>query len=96
MTLQKPSPLSNSAVLKLQAPHRFVDHIDAVVLTGETVLIGPGVDCHIQYRACPDRAVVTRRGDQWLAKIGLSGDFQPLEPGERTMLGNLAITLEKA
>lgn len=96
MTLQKTSPLSNSAILKLQAPHRFVDHVDAVVLAGDTVLIGPGVDCHIQYRACSDRAIVTRRGDQWLAKIGLSSDFQPLTPGERTMLGNLAITLESA
>ncbi|MEM8666211.1 MAG: hypothetical protein AAGG48_01760 [Planctomycetota bacterium] len=96
MTLQNPSPLSNSAVLRLRAPHRFVDHIDAVVLTGDTVLIGPGADCHIQHRACTERAIITRRDDRWLAKVGLSGDFQSLEPCERMMLGNLAITLEKA
>jgi hypothetical protein len=94
--MRQPSPLSNSAVLTLQAPHRFDDHVDAVVLAGDTVLIGPGDDCHIRNRECPDRAVATRRGDRWLVKLGLSGDFQPLQPGKRTMLGNLAITLEEA
>jgi hypothetical protein len=96
LTLRQPSPLSRSAVLTLRPPHRFDDHVDAVVLVGETVLIGPGGDCHIRHRDCLDRAVVTRRGDQWLAKLGLSGDFQALTAGERTTFGNLAITLEQA
>jgi len=96
MVLRLTSPLSNSAVLTLRAPHRFDDHIDAVVLTGDSVLIGPGDDCHIRHRDCPGRAIVTRRDDRWLAKVGLSGDFQPLAPGERTMLQDLAITLEEA
>ena len=96
MTLRKPSPLSNSAVLALQAPHRFDDHIDAVVLAGDTVLIGPSDDCHIAYRGIPNRVIVMRKDDCWLAKEGSNGDFQRLLPGERMMLENLAITLEKA
>ncbi|MDG2223747.1 MAG: hypothetical protein P8L85_20380 [Rubripirellula sp.] len=96
MTLRKPSPLSNSAVLALQAPHRFDDHIDAVVLAGDTVLIGPSDDCHITYQGIPNRVIVMRKDDRWLAKEGSSGDFQRLQPGERMMLDNLAITLEKA
>lgn len=96
MTLRKPSPLSNSAVLALQAPHRFDDHIDAVVLAGDTILIGPSDDCHIAYQGIPNRVIVMRKGDRWLAKEGAIGDFQRLVPGERMMLENLAITLEKA
>jgi hypothetical protein len=67
-----------------------------VILVNETLLVGPSPDCHIRFRESTDRAVITRREDRWLAKIGLAGDFKELRPGQRTMLRTLAITLENA
>lgn len=96
LSLHQPSALSESAVLTLSPPHRFDQHVDAVVLANETVLIGPSPDCHIRYRESSDRAVLIRRGSQWLAKSGLAGESMPLAPGRRTMLRTLAMTLEEA
>jgi hypothetical protein len=96
ISLHQPSSLCDSAILTLSRPHRFDQHVDGVVLVNETLLVGPSPDCHIRYRESTDRAVITRRDDRWLAKIGLAGDFKELRPGQRTMLRTLAITLEKA
>lgn len=96
LSLHQPSPLCNSALLMLQPPHRFDEHVDAVLLVGDSLLIGPTADCHIRSRDSVDRAVLTKRGDQWLAKAGLEGDFEELCPGKRTMLRTLAMTLEEA
>ncbi len=95
LTLRQPSPLCDSAVLSLSPPHRFDQHVDGVVLVNETLLVGPTPDCHIRCRESSDRAVLTRRGDRWLAKAGLAGDFEPLEPGQRITLRSLAMTLEE-
>ena len=96
MSLQQPSVLCDSAVLSLSPPHRFDQHVDGVVLVNETLLVGPSPDCHIRFGETSDRAVVTRRGDRWLAKAGLAGDFEELRPGHRMMLRTLAMTLEEA
>ena len=96
MTLGQPSPLCDSAVLTLSAPHRFDEHVDSVVFVNETLLVGPGPDCHIRCREASDRAVLTRRDDRWMVKAGLAGDFQELRPGQRTTLRSLAMTLEEA
>jgi hypothetical protein len=96
MCLRQPSLLCDSAVLILSPPHRFDQHVDGVVLVNETLLIGPTADCHIRCRESSDRAVLTRRGERWLGKAGLAGDFEELRPGQRTMLRSLAMTLEEA
>jgi hypothetical protein len=82
--------------VQLQAPHRFDEHVDAVVLVNETVLIGPSADCHIRHRDCSERAVLIRRGNGWIAKAGLAGESVALEPGKQTVLRTLAMTLEQA
>ncbi len=94
--LQRSSPLSNSATLILNRPHRFHEHVDGVVLVDETLLIGPQADCHIRCHQLDDRAVLARRGEKWLAKVGLASDFAELEPQSRMTLRSLAMTLEKA
>lgn len=96
MTMEQPSPLSNSATLILSPPHRFDGHVDGVVLVDETLLIGPQGDCHVRCSQLADRAVLTRRGDRWLGKVGLASDLEELEPGRRITLRSLAMTLEKA
>ncbi len=94
VTLYQASPLSNSATLTLAPPHRFDDHVDGVVLVDETLLIGPQADCHIRCRQATERAVLTRRGERWLGKVGLAADFEELPPGNRITLRHLAMTLE--
>ncbi len=96
MTLEQPSPLSDSAVLRLNAPHRFDQHVDGVVLVNETLLVGPSADCHLRCRESTDRAILNWRGDRWLVKAGLAGDFRELKSGQRMVLRSLAMTLEEA
>ncbi len=96
MTLGKPSQLSDTAVLSLNAPHRFDQHVDGVVLVRETILVGPGSDCHLRCRDASDRAILQLKDNHWYAKAGLSGDFQKLEVGCRIVIQSLAMTLELA
>ena len=96
ITLVRPTPLSDSAVLAVSPPYRFDQHVDGVVLVNDTLLVGPTTDCHIRCRESADRAVITLRQDRWLAKAGLSGDFVEFCPGQRMMLRTLAMTLEEA
>lgn len=93
--LHQPSALCESAVLTLSPPHRFDQHIDAVILANETFLVGPSLDCHVRCRDSTDRAVLIRRGAQWTAKAGLAGEPTGLRPGHRTVLRSLALTLEE-
>jgi hypothetical protein len=95
LILDQPSALCDSAILKLEPPHRFDEHVDAVILASDTILLGNGRDCHIRCRESSDRAVLIRRGDRWMAKAGLAGEAIELQPGRRTMLQNLALTLEE-
>ena len=96
MTLGKPSQLSDTAVLSLNAPYRFDQHVDGVVLVRETVLVGPDSDCHLRCREASDRAILQLKDNQWYAKAELLGDFQRLEVGQRVVIQSLAMTLEMA
>lgn len=94
MTLDQPSPLCDSAVLRLASPHRFDQHVDGVILMNGTLLIGPSADCHIRCRDAQTAAVLVRRQDRWLAKLGLTGEFEELYPGRRMNMDSLTMTLE--
>ncbi len=96
MKLGKPTPLSDTAVLTLNAPHRFDQHVDGVVLVRDTLLVGPGSDCHLRCREAEDRAILHLKANQWYVKSGLMGDFKKLPVGERVMIESLAMTLEAA
>lgn len=96
MTLGKPSQLSDTAVLSLNGSHRFDQHVDGVVLVRETVLVGPGSDCHMRCRTASDRAILQLKDNQWYAKAGLLGDLQQFEVGQRVLIQSLAMTLERA
>lgn len=96
MTLGKPSQLSDTAVLSLHGPHRFDQHVDGIVLVRETVLVGPGPDCHLRCRDATDRAILQLKNHQWYVKAGLLGDFQQLDVGCRVVIQSLAMTLESA
>jgi len=96
MSLNCPSPLSNSALLTVKAPHRFCGHVDGVILADRTLLMGAGSDCHIVTHAFPDRAVLVNRAGKWQGKIDSGRDFTDISPGIRVSLGSFAMTLEEA
>ena len=96
LVLDKPSQLSRSAVLRLQPPHRFLGHVDAVVLFADTLLIGPDPQCHIRLPRLGDRWVLTCPRGRWTVKPLSGGACYELTPGMRSQFLSLAITLEPA
>ncbi|QDV44858.1 hypothetical protein Enr13x_47290 [Stieleria neptunia] len=107
LRLHQPSPLSRSAVLSLDPPHRFDQHIDQILLVDQTILIGPSVGDHIRCTAVDTAAVLVIRDQRWQAKLrpGASTDGssrrtnrpQPVDlvPGRRVSIGELDMMLEE-
>ncbi len=105
LRLKKPSVLSGSAVLSLDPPHRFENHIDQILLVDQTVLIGPSSSDHIRSTAVDTSAVLVIRDGVWRAKLKSPGkflgkkrptDFIDLVPGRRVSIGELDMMLEIA
>ena len=96
LVLHKASPLSRSAVLRLQPPHRFLGHVDAVILFADTLLIGPDPQCHIRCPRLGDRWVLSCQQGRWSVKPLSGGSCYELTPGMRSQFQSLAITLEPA
>lgn len=93
LVIRRPTVLSHSATLTLESSHRFAGHIDGVVLVQETVLVGPGSDCHIRCRSLPERVVLLHRDDGWRIKLGQQ-DPQPLQPARRFEADIVSLTIE--
>lgn len=94
LVLERPSPLSLSARLRLASPHRFVGHVDAVLLFRDTLLMGPGRGCHVRCPHADDAFVLTRRQRKWLVKPTGRDEFRELLPGVRCTFEGLSMTLE--
>ncbi|MDV6033114.1 MAG: hypothetical protein F9B45_24110 [Phycisphaera sp. RhM] len=107
LRLHQPSPLSRSAILSLDPPHRFDQHVDQVVLVDQTVLIGPSAGDHIRCTALDTAAVLVIRDGRWQAKLkpaaatagSLRRTTRPqsvdLVPGRRVSIGELDMMLEE-
>ncbi len=93
LRLERPNPLSHSATLTLASPHRFANHLDAWVLVQDTVIIGPGQDCHVRCRELDERWVLVESGEKWRLKVGQS-PAKELEFGRRMMSDRVGLTLE--
>lgn len=63
LVFQQDVPISTTAKLSLVSGHRFLQAVDAVFLMGETLLIGPGNNCHIQIPELKDQVVIYRCKD---------------------------------
>ena len=96
MKLRKPSPLCATAMLSVSQPHRFTDHVDGVLLVADAILLGPDADCHIRSGGLTDRVVMTLRDKEWLARVGLTGEFTQLSLGKRLTFPTMTMTLESA
>jgi len=68
LRLDQPSPLSATAVLVPEPPHRLDSHVDAAVLVDQIVQIGPGADNHIRCGQLDAAAVLVFRDGRWKAK----------------------------
>ncbi|MCS7470817.1 hypothetical protein NZK35_29540 [Stieleria sp. ICT_E10.1] len=107
LRLHQPSPLSRSAILSLDPPHRFDQHVDQVLLVDQTILIGPSAGDHIRCTAMDTAAVLVIRDGRWQAKLkpgaamaGLTRRTtrpQPVDlvPGRRVSIGELDMMLEE-
>jgi hypothetical protein len=63
---RRPSPLSPSAVLTVQPPHRLVRPIDATVLFEQTMLVGPEPFNHVRAESLSSQGwVMFRRDGSW-------------------------------
>ncbi|TWU23959.1 hypothetical protein Pla52o_18820 [Novipirellula galeiformis] len=96
LVFRQPSPLSGSGVLTLQPPHRFDGHVDGIIFAADTLLIGPTADCHVQLYGLQQKVVMTRRADQWLAKVLGTAELAKLPIGTRVAMGEIEMTLENA
>jgi hypothetical protein len=107
LRLNRPSALSGSAVLSLDPPHRFDDHVDQVLLVDQTVLIGRGAGDQIRCPAIDTSAVLVIRNGRWQAKLRSDAEptrllrskpnpqFVDLVPGRRISIGELDMMLEE-
>jgi hypothetical protein len=104
LQFRKPHPLSNTARLDLITGQRLQPAVDAVILMGETCLLGPANNNHI---CCDhwDDSVVLSRGDEGKLKyragerLDIDGtpvaDQGQVSWGSRMAGKNFAITLER-
>ncbi len=93
--LRKPSPLSNTVVLSVEPPHRFVTPVDAILMVDATVLIGPDRTHHIRApRMSGAGLVMFKRGSEWWLR-GSSGIPQVVVPGERIEVDDVVMMLRK-
>jgi hypothetical protein len=74
LRFQRPSPLSTSARLELTSPHRLSLPADAVILMGETFIIGPNAGAHVIAPMWNRELVLYRQGDELWCRT--SGEFE--------------------
>lgn len=94
VTFGRPSPLSSSASLRVAPPHRWLEPADAIVLLETSCLIGRGAGNHVVCPQTEDTWTLTLGRGGWKAGRLGSGSWTPLTPGRRTVLGEIAVTLE--
>lgn len=95
-SLTTPSPLCRTAVLTLDAPHRFADHVDGVILADQTWLIGPTADCHARCRSLQTTMIVQWRDTGWHIKSLVEKTFTPIQMGVALRGHGLSLLLEEA
>ncbi len=94
LRLQKPSPLSETVILSLDPPHRFVVPVDAIILVDKTVLIGADRSNHIRAPQVNSGFVLLKRADQWWVRQS-SGSTKPIMEGEQFEIDNLVMTIRR-
>jgi len=91
LRFRQPTALSRSACIDFESDHRPGRALDGIVLMAETVLLGPGNDCHI---VCPEwesSVMLVRKEGQLFcqSKLGLSIDGQLAPDGNKVQDGSV-------
>lgn len=88
----KPNPLSATARLELPAHGRFQPHVDAVLLLGDSCILGPAPGSHVLCPEWQSELLLLRRGKGWvfrtLEKLDVNGQA---EQGQIAMVPGLRI-----
>jgi hypothetical protein len=92
LRLHTPSPLSPTAVLSLDPPHRFAIPVDAFLLVHQTILIGPDRSNHIRVPRLNDALVMIKQGSHWALRCRDRGWVNLLD-GEPVEVQGLVMTL---
>jgi len=74
LEFRQPSPISATARLTVVSRHRLPMAVDGVLLMGETCIVGPGRQAHVQAPALDDPVVLYRQGGALWCRS--RGDFE--------------------
>lgn len=94
LRLHKPSPLSQTAVLTLDPPHRFVAPVDAILLFDKMILIGPDPSNHIRVSRMTESLIMIKRANDWTIRQKDSS-ARMMTDGERIEIGDLVMTIRR-
>ena len=64
LRFRRPHPLSSSARLEFASRHRTQPPVDGVILMAESLVLGPGGNCHIACRDWPRDVVLFHQHDE--------------------------------
>ncbi|HZN33803.1 MAG TPA: FHA domain-containing protein [Pirellulaceae bacterium] len=102
MRFRKPHVLSSSARLELLSPHRTLPYADAVVLMGESCVLGPQWQNHVVCREFGGDVVLYRSEDKIMCRamesIEIDGKLHdgrgPVRPGSHVLGTDFSLSLE--
>jgi hypothetical protein len=82
LRFRRPHTLSATALLIPESHHRIEPAVDAIVLMGDSCILGPQEHSHIRCRQWPGELVLVRSGQQLRAhtEMPLEVDGQPYDP----------------
>ncbi|MBI1900410.1 MAG: hypothetical protein HYS13_04750 [Planctomycetia bacterium] len=103
LRFRQPHPCSTSAVIEFESRNRTQPPADAVILLGDSCVLGPSADSHVVCRDWPHEVVLFRQQGQLLCRAGESfqvdGQPQtgpaPLTRRSRISATGISVTLEE-
>lgn len=88
----KANPLSATARLELPGHGRFQPHVDAVLLLGDSCILGPGPGSHVRCPEWHSELLLIRRGKGWIFRTSEKLDVNGhAEQGQIAMVSGLRI-----
>ena len=79
----KPHPWSTTAVISFESRNRTYPWSDAVLIAGNTVILGPNAQSHIRCTRWEHEVILLRRDDQWycrsFADFAIDGESVDME-----------------
>jgi hypothetical protein len=102
MVFRKPHVLSSSARLEITSGHRTLPHADAVILMGESCVLGPKWQNHVVCREWTADVVLYRSDDRVMCRamesVEIDGKLHdgrgPVRPGSHVVGGDFSFSLE--